>query len=370
MNRRNWLKTSAGYGTAAALSTYIPFVLPESRKFVPNEEDYIRLHWNENPYGPSPTAMEVAKKMLSEANHYPDDQIDALVEVLANKHQVAPQQVMITAGSTEVLTLLGQDVAREGKNVLMSEQSFPTLAIFAERNGATIRMTPVNTEERMDLPAMSRAIDRQTGLIFLCNPNNPTSTDLSRDALISFIQRVPKEVTVCVDEAYIQYSRDGEAGSLVDMLHDYENLIICRTFSKAYGLAGMRIGYAIGHQSFLRKLRAQHPGLGMANSRIAVAAAKAALSDEAHLKMVVARNEEGRKIVYDAFDSWGVSYAQSATNFIYARSKSFVPDIRDQLRNEGILITKWPNMTEHIRISIGLPEWMEKFVIAAEKFVV
>ncbi len=370
MNRRNWLKKSAGGTMTLAFSSYIPHVLYNERYKIPGEDSYLRLHWNENPYGASPMALDAVRKILPTANHYPDDKIEELTSALSENFGLSDDEVMITAGSTEILSLLGQKVGLENKDVLMSQQSFPTLAIFAERCNAKIKTIPTSSDERIDLDGILDGIDGRTGLIFICNPNNPTSTDLKKEDLVSFINSVPDNITICVDEAYIQYSRSGEKGSLVALLADHKNLLICRTFSKAYGLAGMRIGFALGSKELINQLKMHHLGFGMANSRIAVTAALASLQDDAHLDMVVQKNEKGRQIVYDAFNRWDVHYATSATNFIYARSDRFVSEVRERLQKDKILITKWPSMTEHIRISIGKPEWMEKFVFVLKKYVI
>ena len=308
--------------------------------------------------------------MVLEGNHYPDDQIEALVSLLGERYQLRESQVMITAGSTEMLSLLGHEVALRGKSVLMSEDSFPTLAIFAERQGARIHRVPIRPDYRIDLEGMKKAVDADTGLIFLCNPNNPTSTDHDPNELLAFVEQVPENVLVCVDEAYIQYSRKGESGSLVEHVSSMPNLVVLRTFSKAFGLAGMRIGYSYGPVELMHKLRQSHLGFNMANSRVAVAAAREALKSNDHIDMVIKKNNAGRKIVYDAFANWGVGYGESATNFIYAQSDRFETDVRRKLRKDGIMITQWPGMTDHIRISIGKPSWMQTFVDAIEQYLV
>jgi len=371
MNRRSWLKRSAAGSSAIALSAYAPLVIPGERKILVNEDEYLRLHWNENPYGPSKQALDAANRALIESNHYPDDRIDALKAKLASRYELNTGQVMLTVGSTEALGLIGQYAAIKGGNVLMSDSSFPTIGIYAQRYGADVHTVPISDNNQIDLRGILGAIDDDTRVIFICNPNNPTSTDLARADLVSFCEAVPKRVLICMDEAYIQYSRDGEQGSLVGHLDKIPNMVICRTFSKAYGLAGMRIGVALGPAAVISELSARRPGFDFASNRISVEAASAALDDDAHIDMIIRQNELGRQLVYDAFDKWGVRYARSATNFIYASSERFHSDVIARLRTDHkMLITKWPSMTDQLRISVGRPEWMERFIDASGKYLI
>jgi histidinol-phosphate aminotransferase len=173
-----------------------------------------------------------------------------------------------------------------------------------------------------------------------------------------------------VDEAYIEYSKKGAEGSMVDLVSELPNLIICRTFSKAYGLAGLRIGYAVSNSINIDALRQRHIGWELSAGIAPLSGAMAALEDDTFLKKVIKKNEEGRQILYQAFKKWGIEYNPSSTNFVYARSEKFKNNIISGLAAQNILITKWPDMTHHIRISIGKPEEMRQFVAAAESYLV
>lgn len=329
----------------------------------------LRLNWNENPYGPSASAKEAMMKAMHHCNHYPDDVVNQLKEKLATKHKLQSNQVMLTAGSTEVLSLLGQHVGLNQGEILIPWPSFPTMIRFGERCGATVRKVDLN-KDTIDLENVMKAISRKTQLIFICNPNNPTSTELDKKDLISFCRTVPSNVLICVDEAYIEYSKHGMEGSMVSLVDELPNLVICRTFSKAYGLAGLRIGYAMSNTTNIDALRNRHTGWELSAGIVPLQAAMATMDDQAFLDHCVEENRLGRSIVYDAFQTWGIETSNSATNFIYARSEKLDHQIVDKLRKENILITKWPDMTDHIRISIGTLQDMQRFVDAAQKYVI
>ena len=233
------------------------------------------------------------------------------------------------------------------------------MAMFAGGSGATIKKVPLTDDKHIDLDQTLAAISDKTKVVFICNPNNPTSTEVDNDSLKAFCRAVPKNVLVFVDEAYIEYSKLGPAGSMIPLVNELPNLMICRTFSKAYGMAGLRLGYAISSKAQIDKLKAKYVGVEFATGWPALVAP----TETAKLKAV-------RDIVYRAFDKWGVAYSPSATNFLYVESKYFVSDVREQLKAKNILITKWPDMKDHIRVSISEPGHMLEFVEVMEAFLV
>ncbi len=372
INRRQWLQKSLLASTAmlvagpAGALTHVRPKAGQSRF----QNGLLRLNWNENPYGPSEKALQAITEAVRTANRYPDPVIDELKTKLAQKYQLKAENILLTAGSTEVLSLLGQHVGLQKGEILTPWPSFPTLIRFGEACGATIKKVGLDEQGRIDLDRLKKAISDKTTLVFVCNPNNPTSTEVATDDLRSFLRAVPQNVLICVDEAYIEYSKNGITGSMVELVEELPNLVVCRTFSKAYGLAGLRIGYAVSGKANIDALRARHTGWELSVGIAPLAGAMAALNDEAFLEEVITKNEEGRSILYEAFEDWGVSYNPSSTNFVYARSERFDGQIIQKLKDQNILITKWPDMKHHIRISIGLPKEMNAFVKAAENFLV
>jgi histidinol-phosphate aminotransferase len=370
INRREWIQKSllaTGALLAAGVPTVHGFAAP-TRKRVAGEP--IQLNWNENPYGPSESAVNAVNEAMQYANRYPDDMMLKVKAQLARKHSVSSSNILMTAGSTEILSLLGQHVGLQKGEILTPFPTFPTALRFGETCGATIKKVALDEEDRIDLDKVLDAISSQTKLIFICNPNNPTSTEVPTQDLRNFCKQVPENVLICVDEAYMEYSQVGEIGTMTPLTRELSNLVVCRTFSKAYGLAGLRMGYAVSHHSNINALRERHLGFEISSGWPPLVAASAALDDPEFLEMCVKKNKEGRDIVYKAFYKWGVKYNISSTNFIYARDNRFKKNVVDKLEERGILITKWPDMTEHIRISIGKPEEMKTFVGVMEEFLV
>jgi len=323
LNRRQWLQKSAFTASLLALGCRTNFDIVDTKPFKNGliNTTPLPLHWNENPFGPSKKAVQ------------------AVAEVMVDN-----SQILLTNGSTEILGLVGQQIGFDKGELVIPSPSFPTMAMFAAGSGATIKKVPLAKNNVIDLGQTLAAISDKTKVVFICNPNNPTSTEVDNEDLKAFCRAVPKNVLVFVDEAYIEYSKLGTAGSMVSLVNELPNLMICRTFSKAYGMAGLRLGYAISSKTHIEDVDF------MANG--------------------IQKNQEGKDIVYQAFDKWGVGYSPSATNFLYVESKHFVADVRDKLKDKNILITKWPDMVDHIRVSISEPSHMSQFVEVVEGFLV
>ena len=370
INRREWIQQSllASAAILVAGSSGAYGCATETRKQVKGKP--LELNWNENPFGPSASAEKAVNEAMKFANRYPDDHIAKIKEKLAGLYALRSENFLLTAGSTEVLSLLGQHVGLEKGEIVTPYPSFPTMLMFGERAGASIKKVKLDADHRIELNAIRNAISEKTKLVFICNPNNPTGTELPTEDLKAFCRSVPQNVLICVDEAYIEYSNAGLEGSMVGLVDELPNLIICRTFSKAYGLAGLRIGYAVSSKSNIDALRSRHLGFELATGWPPLVAASATLDDQEFIKMCVAKNQEGRQIVYDAFDNWGVRYSPSSTNFIYTEHKRFDKDVLAKLEKRGILITKWPDMYDHIRISISIPDHMRTFVEVVEDYLV
>ncbi len=370
LTRRKWLQNSL-LASSAFLMTGSQTLLADSQlKNNFTNSGLIRLNWNENPFGPSPKALAAVNEAVKNSNRYPDAMINELKEMLAPDYGLNKNNLLITAGSTEVLSLLGQHVGLLKGEILTPFPSFPTMLRFGETFGASIRKVDLTTDHKIDLKEVLAAISEETKLIFICNPNNPTSTEVENNELKAFCRNVPSDILICVDEAYIEYSKYGTEGSMAPLVKELPNLIICRTFSKAYGLAGLRIGYAISNPPNIIAMAIRHPGWELSTGVAPVAAALASYNDDEFLNMCIRKNEEGRQIVYVAMDRWGIEYSQSSTNFIYVESARFQKDVVTRLRKENVLITKWPDMKDHIRISIGKPEEMRIFVQHIESFLI
>ncbi|WP_421763276.1 pyridoxal phosphate-dependent aminotransferase [Ekhidna sp.] len=372
INRRQWLQQSL-LASASVLLAGAPIAqgcASERPKELAGKDDLILLNWNENPYGPSDAAIESVNQAMKYANRYPDEVVAELKQKLAKTNGLKPSNFLLTAGSTEVLSLLGQHVGLQKGEIVSPFPTFPTALQFGQRAGATIKKVNLDANDRIDLDQTLNAITDKTTLVFICNPNNPTGTELPTEDLKAFCRQVPSNVLICVDEAYVEYSNAGLSGSMIGLVNELLNLIICRTFSKAYGLAGLRMGYAVSNVRNIQALSGRHLGFEMATGWPPLVAASASMDNQKFIKTCVSKNEEGKQIVYKAYDTWGVKYNQSSTNFIYARDDRFEKDVVSKMRKRGILITKWQTMTNHIRVSISKPEHMRKFVETVEEFLI
>ena len=371
INRRTWMKQSLLASTTillagAPVARGCASEKPNSQSI--NSENLILLNWNENPFGPPQSAISAVSKCMKDANRYPDELIIKLKKKIARINSIASENILLTAGSTEVLSLLGQHAGLQKGEILCPYPTFPTALRFGENAGAKIVKVPLDNFDKLDLERTLSKITAKTKLVFICNPNNPTGTEVSAEELKRFCRRVPEDVLICVDEAYIEYSNVGIGGSMVSLVSELPNLLVVRTFSKVYGLAGLRIGYVMSSEENIRALSSRHLGFEISTGWPPLAAADAVLDDQEFVSMSIQKNMEGRQIVYTAFDDWGVKYNPSSTNFIYARDEYFDKNVVAYLEAVGILITKWPDMKKQIRISIGKPADMRTFVDAIHDF--
>ena len=368
LSRRAWLQRSA---MAAA-------VLPISRWYQPDGNGYthqlpdptgkIRLNANENPYGPSDNAKKAMVDSMSEANRYPRDFIAKLQEAIATREGLTPEHVLITAGSTELLGLAGLTNGMGGGELVACHPTFDFLMVYAERLGSTWARTPLDKKFQYDLHALDKVIGSNTKLIFVCNPNNPTGMEIPYPRLKSFCGEHGSKYPLFIDEAYIELSNGGRKSSMAGLIEQQPKLIIGRTFSKVHGLAGMRIGYALAQPDMIKAMSNLQTTRSLPISALAAAAAIAALNDPDFENFSRGKIIEGRKMVSDAFDSWGVEYLESSTNFVFFKNDKFKSDPVEAMAKENILIRSYDYVPGWSRVSIGTIEEMEKFIQAMGKY--
>ena len=335
----------------------------------------IKLASNENPYGPSPKAVAAMKAAASSANLYPDNDSTALKTKLAQMNGIAPAQVMVTCGSTSLLDLIARTLLSPGLNAITSERSFIVYPIVTAAAGAELRTVPMK-EDRFDLDAIADAIDENTRLIFLANPNNPTGTMFDAKTLDSFLDHVPDHVVVALDEAYYDFATDFARQRGVEYSHslDYvkqeRNIVVLRTFSKAHGLAADRVGYGFGPAELLGYVARLRTAFSVTS--IGEAAAIAALDDEEHLKRALENNRSGAKFLFDHFTELGYKPLQTWGNFVYCDMHEDAAALSRRLQSEGVIIRPlngtWGARTA-IRVTVGTPEENEKFVTALKRVI-
>jgi histidinol-phosphate aminotransferase len=328
----------------------------------------VQIDSNENPYGPSPKAMEAITASERVASRYPDASEDQVVEAIAAHHGVKPENVALGCGSGEVLRVSDMAFTGPGTKVVSAEPTFEAVLHFCKLLGADAVHVPLTPDFRHDLDKMAVACGPTVHLAYVCNPNNPTGTIVSADELRGFLSKVPTETKVLVDEAYHHFVVDKAYGTTIPWIADHPNLIVARTFSKIYGLAGMRLGYAV---SSADNIKAMRPHFTFSNANAAVlAAAKTSLADEAHVVDQRTRNNETRDWLVSELVKDGRKHVPSHTNFVMIETGSDASTLIPRFREHGVLIgRRFPSMAEWIRVSIGTPAEMQAFVAALREIV-
>jgi len=326
--------------------------------------DAIKLASNESPIGPSPKAVAAVRAALDGVHRYPDGASFALRARLASVLDIAQDQLVFGCGGDEVLELLAKVLLGPGDEVVFAWPSFAMYPVVAQGMGATSVKVPLNDDNVHDLPAIAAAINPRTRLVFVCNPNNPTGTSVGAAEFDAFMESLPEDVVIAIDEAYCEFARRPDFPDSLRWVRQRPGTLVLRTFSKIYGLAGLRIGYGVADSELAGYLqRARHP---FNVNRLAEVAALAALDDPEHAERVRSVNAEGIEYLTRELTAMGIEVWPTDANFMLARAGS---DTCQQLLREGVIVRPLAGfgMPEHIRISIGLPEENERLVKTLKK---
>lgn len=314
--------------------------------------DILKLASNENPLGPSPKAMAALREVLGDAHIYPDSQARALREAIAERVDLTPEHVVIGSGSVECIDLVARAYLRPGDKAIVGFPSFPRFTIACQVVGAEVAVVP-HLGWRFDLDGVVDAIDDRTRVVFLDNPCNPTGTHVPAEELGAFLDRIPPRVLVVLDRAYYEFvPPDQRFADDLDRIRAGANLVVLRTFSKAYGLAGLRIGYALTRPEHARALDRVREAFNTGS--IAQAAALAALDDEAHAAETVATIAVEREWLGRAFHELGLAYLPSTTNFLFTDLGPRAREVNEGLLKRGIVVRPMtaPGIETRARISI------------------
>jgi histidinol-phosphate aminotransferase len=322
-----------------------------------------KLSSNESPYGPLPSVAEVIADAGRGVNRYPDNGAEALTEAIAGRFSVPAEHIAVGCGSVGVLKQLLEAVSDPGAEVLYAWRSFEAYPPLADLAGATSVRVPLR-DETHDLAAMAAAITPRTRLILVCNPNNPTSTVVGGSQLTDFIDQVPGDCLVVLDEAYREYIRDASVPDGIDLYRDRPNVAVLRTFSKAYGLAGLRVGFLIGQPPVAEAIRKTM--LTFSVNSVAQSAAVASLAAEAELLERVETVVKERDRVRSALlaDGWTVPVTEA--NFVWLRLGEHTTTFAEACERAGIAVRPFPG--EGARVSIGSPDDNDAFLAAARAF--
>jgi histidinol-phosphate aminotransferase len=352
----------AGRGREALLSAGLTRADAQAALAAPSTK--IKISSNENPRGPSPAALEAINRRTTYAvGRYPDN-IDALTEVIAKMYGAKPENVWLGTGSGPELTAAARAFLTPTRHLVTGDPSYEAPIRDARKIGATIKAIPLDRNLRLDLGSMAEA-SQGAGLIFLCNPNNPTSPVHPASTIAAFVKRVKQAtpgVGILIDEAYIDYSIDPPYPTSVPLALEYPGVFVMRTFSKAYGMAGLRLGYAIGQPKTLEAL-ADAWGMGSVNV-LTAAAGIAALNDKAHMDRERLENKRVRDFTIASFKEMGYEAADSQTNFLFVNIRRPAREFREACAKHGVLVGRdFPPLEKtHARISIGTWEEMQTAV--------
>jgi histidinol-phosphate aminotransferase len=328
----------------------------------------VKLASNENPLGPSPKGIAAARAVLGDANRYPDGGTHALRQTLAERRGVSTEEILIGLGSSEIIDLAARVLLRAGVQGLTSEGTYAPFSVAIRASGAELVLVP-QRDFAFDLKAMEKAITPKTAAIYLANPNNPTGSTFGRDEFGEFLAAVPDGVLVVLDEAYIHYAVSMGLRDSVEAYRKRKNLLILRTFSKVYGLAGLRIGYAIGRPELvaaMNKLRTPFNTSGVAQ-----AAALAALDDKEHVSRCIETNAVERKRLTEGLATLGYRPVASEANFVFIVVGPHANALSDDLLHMGVIVRPlgWMGFPEAMRISVGTAEENEKCLAAMAQAV-
>jgi histidinol-phosphate aminotransferase len=333
----------------------------------------IKMASNENPFGPSPRAAEAMRRATEEANLYPDNEVSELRQRLSKMHGIGTENILVTAGSTSFLTIIGRTLLAPGLNAITSERSFIVYPIVTKAPGGRLITVPMRGDS-FDLDGILAAIDADTRIVFIANPNNPTGTLLSPAELDRFMDQVPERVCVVLDEAYSDFAefftrqRGVEYSRSLQYVREGRNLVLLRTFSKAHGLAGARIGYGIApaeQMAYFARLKTVFSVTG-----IAEAGALAAIDDQEHIRKTLENNAAGVEYLWKKIGELGLRVAPTWANFLYVEVGEDGAALGKRLQDEGVIIRPLigPWGARHaIRITVGTPEQNRKCIAALKK---
>lgn len=322
----------------------------------------IKLASNENPLGPSRKAIDAIRKALGNLHRYPDGGGYYLKEALSEKHKVEPGNIILGNGSNEVIEIFVRTFLRPGDEAIMASPSFVVYPMIVQAAYGKNVIVPLK-EGRHDLDEMVKRVTDNTRIIFIANPNNPTGTINTKAEFDLMMNRLPERVLIVVDEAYHEYVTSPDYPDTMRYFRDGRNIIILRTFSKIYGLAGLRIGYGITRKEFVEEMNKVRQPFN--TNSLAQIGALAALSDYEHIEEGKRINEKGKNYLYKEFDMMGIRYLPTEANFIYIEIKGDSLKIYDRLLKEGVIVR--PMGQSNLRVTIGLPEENKRFIKAFRK---
>lgn len=372
LNRRQWLKAAGASLAATALASRFPLQAQTSPTAVapvpklppgpapvipgPVEPNIVRLSWNENPFGPPASAQRAMVESVSASCRYSFGQQGDLVALIAAKEGCRPEQIVLGNGSGEILDAAGFHFGLQRGEVVVADPSYFQLVGAAEKSGGKAVRVPLNARLEHDLPAMAAAITPRTSVVYVVNPNNPTGTVVNAAELKAFVRAAAARTTVFVDEAYLECADDFAGQTCAPLVAEGLNVVVARTFSKIYGMAGLRLGYGIMPVELAKSLQARMTG---SVSSVTLAAAMAALRDENYVPETRAKLKAGRDALIAEATQLGKRCAVAQGNFVFMETGLPAAEFAAKMRAQGVSVGRaFPPLLNWARITIGLPEEM------------
>ena len=381
INRRNWLKNSSLLAAAGFLG--MPSISRANSKKIENlsfgyQTEYelnlkelkdlpklkARLTSNENAFGPSEKAKQAIIDAIDDSFMYPRDARETFTQLIAEKEGVSPEQVIIGAGSTELLMAASLYYGLQGGKVISGDPSYMSLVRMSDAYGAKWDKVPLTSEYKLDLEAMESRVSDDTSLVYICNPNNPTGTALDTEQLKDFCKTVSKKKPIFIDEAYIDYAGGIEEKGMGSLVREGYDVIIARTFSKAHAFAGLRIGYCIAQPETIEKIK-KFSTRGGTTAATSLYGAIASFQDEEYMKYSVSKNEEAKAYTYNFLKDMGYDYIPSVTSFILFPIKMEGEKFKQKMLEKGVGIKTWEFDKQHwCRVSMHKIEKLKLFEAA------
>lgn len=362
MQRRDLIKQTAL--TLAAFTLSRDLFAAEAEQLIrqPDVVKPIKLSSNENPHGPSAAARKAMMEAVNGSNRYPWDVTTKLREEIGSLTGHTKEHIVIGAGSSELLGLTAVWAALQKGNAVAPDPTFRLWMPAARKTGLEIKLVPLTEKKETDLQRMREAMNSQTKMVYICNPGNPTGTVIPASDLEAFIKEVAPKAIVLLDEAYTEFSNEP---SMAHLVNDYPNLVIAKTFSKIYGMAGARVGYVLAHPSTVKQLNELQPWANAGASAVSLAGALAAIKDKAFIDYCKKENTAAKTIFYNTLDKLSIPYIQSHTSFVYFNTTGFGKDFKAILEANNIIGARtFEEGAKWLRLSIGTQEEMKKVAAA------
>src|SRR4051812_2911468 len=359
LSRRGFTKLLGASAAFAALRPALGVSESTPKPAESKPSDVVRLSSNENPYGPSPAALKAMTTAFALAWKYPDETQEELVDALAKLNQVSKDQILPGAGSGEILKVSVAAFTGPAKKLVVGDPTFEACAGHARASGAEIVKVKLNATYAHDLAKMQEVAG--AGLYYICNPNNPTASITPKAEIRAFLGKVPRDTIVLVDEAYHHFVESPDYESVIPLVKDYPNLVVARTFSKIYGMAGLRCGYCVAQPDKIELMRSQQSWDSV--RLMAIVAARASMDDAAQVTNGLKNNSEVRKFVCGELDKLKFTYIPSHANFMMIDMRREVKPIIAAFRDKKVQVGRlFPPLPNHLRVTIGTKAQMERFV--------